>query len=279
MDGPRVAFLGLGAMGSRMARRLESCGAEVAVWNRTRERCAGFAHSAATPDEAARDAELAILMLADAAALDAVSARLPRELPVVDMSTSWIDGPRLLAARFDAPVDAPVGGSISEAEEGRLAIFASGEERALDAVEPVLAHLGRVRRVGPLGCGQAVKLAGNLLMLSNVAALGEALAMLRRAGVDAETALAALAESPGDSGVLRRKGRQICDGSFGPPARFALRHALKDAELARLLARETRSSALYASLAAELLAAAAAAGRGEQDYSAVAAAVGALGAP
>jgi 3-hydroxyisobutyrate dehydrogenase len=274
----RVAVLGMGAMGSRMARRLVECGLQVTVWNRSAERCRGFAHAASTPSEAVDGVSLAILMLADVHAIDEVTRGLPGGLCVCDMSTSGPAAPRLLASRFQLPVDAPVGGSISEAEEGTLAIFASGEDTALRRAEPVLAHLGSVRRVGPLGSGQAVKLAGNLLMLANVAAVGEALAMARRAGVDGDVLLEALAASPGDSRALRRKGRQILDGSFGPPARFALRHALKDADLARQLARETRSSAFFAGLVGELLAHAVAHGRGEQDYSAVAGAVGALGA-
>jgi 3-hydroxyisobutyrate dehydrogenase-like beta-hydroxyacid dehydrogenase len=278
MSEGRVAVLGMGAMGSRMARRLEECGLRVTVWNRTPERCGGFADAASTPSEAVDGARLAILMLADVRAIDEVTRGLPPGLCVVDMSTSGPGAPRLLASRFELPVDAPVGGSISEAEEGALSVFASGEEAALDRAQPVLEELGSVRRVGPLGAGQVVKLTGNLLMLANVAALGEGLAMARRAGLDPDLLLDALEASPGDSRALRRKGRQILDGSFGPPARFALRHALKDADLARDLARETRSSAFFAGLVGELLAHAVAQGRGEQDYSAVAGAVGALGA-
>jgi 3-hydroxyisobutyrate dehydrogenase-like beta-hydroxyacid dehydrogenase len=262
----RIGFLGLGEMGGRMARRLEAHGHRVTVWNRTPERARGFANTAPSPAGATAGADLAITMVSDVDALDQVTRGLPRELLVVDMSTTGPAGARLLAERFDRACDAPVGGSLSEAEEGSLAIYLGGEPAVADEVEPVLRGLGEVHRMGPLGSGQAIKVIGNLLMLSNVAAVGEALAMAGAAGLDPEATLSALAAGPGDSRAVRAKGPMILAGEFGPPARFPVRLAHKDARLAREM-----GGGPYAELAERIYGQAEQAGRGEQDYSAVAA--------
>jgi 3-hydroxyisobutyrate dehydrogenase-like beta-hydroxyacid dehydrogenase len=147
----RVAFLGLGAMGSRMARRLIESGVDVTVWNHTPERAEGFPARAATPEQAAEGADVAIVMVADSSAVDAVTAGLPRELTVVDMSTSGPDCALWLGERFDAACDAPVGGSLSEAEAGTLAVYAGGEDEVVDRVEPLLACMGHGVPDGPAG--------------------------------------------------------------------------------------------------------------------------------
>lgn len=262
----RIAFLGLGEMGRRMARRLEQQGHHVVAWNRTASRAEGFARRAASPPEAVAGADLAITMVADADALAQVTAELPRDLLLVDMSTTGSRGAELLAERFDRACDAPVGGSLSEAEEGRLAIYLGGPDEATSEVAPVLGALGDVHRMGPLGSGQAVKVIGNLLMLSNTAALGEALRMASEAGLDPEVTLEALAAGPGASRAIRSKGPNIVAGEFGPPARFPLRLAHKDAGLAVEM-----GGGAYAELAERLYGQALEAGRGDQDYSAVAA--------
>ena len=266
MAASRVAFLGLGAMGSRMARRLLEQGVEVTVWNRTPERAEGFPAIAATPERAAEGAGAAIVMVADGEAVDEVTAGLPRELPVIDMSTSGPDCALRLDERFDAVCDAPVGGSLSEAESGTLAIYAGGEDDVVDRAEPLLAKMGTVFRTGPLGSGQAIKLAGNMLMLANTAALAEVLKMVDDNGIDPDLALEALAAGPGASRAITHKGPVMVSGEFGPPARFTLALAAKDAELAKQM-MGTPTSRLVAQTYRRALEM----GLGEMDYSAVAA--------
>ena len=261
----RIAFLGLGEMGRRMARRLIASGHDVTVWNRTPERCAGFPRRAKTAAEAVDGAELAILMVRDGTAVEEVTRGLPRQLTVVDMSTSGPATARMLGERFEAACDAPVGGSLGEAEQGTLAVYAGGAGEVVTQVAPVLAELGEVHRMGPLGCGQAVKLIGNLLMLANTAALGEALEMADAAGLERQATLRALAAGPGDSRAVRHKGPKMAAGEFGPPARFTLELAHKDAELAREM-----GGGPIAELVERLYAQALAAGPGNRDYSAVA---------
>jgi 3-hydroxyisobutyrate dehydrogenase-like beta-hydroxyacid dehydrogenase len=85
MTGLRVAFLGLGGMGSRMARRLLESGTDVTVWNRTPERMQGFPATATSPEQAADGADVAIVMVSDAAAVAEVTNRLPRQLTLVEL--------------------------------------------------------------------------------------------------------------------------------------------------------------------------------------------------
>ena len=266
MTGARVAFLGLGEMGRRMAARLERRGHRVVVWNRSEGPAAAFAHTAPTPRDAAERADLVLLMVTDAAAVGDVTRDLPERTPVVDMSTSGVACARALGERFATVCDAPVGGSLSEAENGTLAVYAGGTAAAVDLVEPVLRDLGTVHRMGPLGSGQAVKVIGNMLMLCNVAALGEALRMAAAAGLDPERTLAALDAGPGSSRAVRTKGPGIVAGAFGPPARFPVRLAHKDLRLALEM-----GGGEFAALAERLLERAEAEGRGDQDYSTVAA--------
>src|SRR3954452_2943393 len=116
-----IAVLGLGAMGSRIARRLLAAGHEVVVWNRTAARAAGFPHIAATASEAAAAADVTITMLTNAEALHEVARGIePRVL--IEMSTVGPDAVRELAQRLEV-IDAPVLGSRSEAEAGTLHVF------------------------------------------------------------------------------------------------------------------------------------------------------------
>ena len=186
-----VAFVGLGAMGSRMARRLVDAGHEVAVWNRTPAKAeplaAAGARVAATPAETARGAELAITMVRDATALEAVTsgahgllAALESGALLVEMSTVGQPPLKQLAQRLPEGVgllDAPVLGSISEAEQGTLRIFVGGDAALAERARPVLETLGDPIHVGGLCNGAAAKLVANSTLFAVIAALGEAIAL------------------------------------------------------------------------------------------------------
>ncbi|HZD68532.1 MAG TPA: NAD(P)-dependent oxidoreductase, partial [Actinomycetes bacterium] len=162
-----IAFIGLGAMGSRMARRLLDAGNDVVVWNRTPAKAermtARGATMAGSCAEAASRAEMVITMVADPAALRAVTegpsgiaAGLTPGATMIDMSTVGPDAvSRLDSVLPDgvALLDAPVLGSISEAESGTLKIFIGGPAGAAERAMPVLSALGTPLRVGPLGSG------------------------------------------------------------------------------------------------------------------------------
>lgn len=212
----RAAFLGLGAMGLPMAGRLVDVGHDLAVWNRTPSRGRGLvargARWAPTPAEAARDAEVVLTMVADPPALEqvlfgpeGVAQTIAAEATLVDLSTVGPTAIRAAAARLHpvAVVDAPVLGSVPHAEAGTLSILAGGEPDALDRCAEILAGLGAVRHVGPLGSGATIKLASNAGVMSAMVCLGEVLALTDRGGLDPETVLDAIGTGPLGSFVER----------------------------------------------------------------------------
>ena len=239
----RLAFLGLGAMGGPMSGRLLDAGHDLVVWNRTpdrrRELVARGARGASTPAEAARDAEVVLTMLADPRALDevlfgrhGVAETIAPEATLVDLSTVGPTAIRAAAARlqFVAVVDAPVLGSVPQAEAGTLTILVGGERDALDRCVKVLEELGTVRHVGPLGAGATIKLANNAGVMSVMVCLGEVLALCDRDGLDPETVLDALATGPLGSFVERFR-----DKVTGRVQRVDFRLALARKDLALAL--------------------------------------------
>lgn len=233
----RVAFIGLGGMGSRMARRLVEAGNELTVWNRTRERAGALgAVVAATPAEAVAGAEVAITMVADPAALAAVTegpegvaAGARQGTTVIEMSTVGPAAIRRLAQVLDADLlDAPVLGSLSEAEAGTLTVFVGGDEEVFARRRGLLEVLGKPLYVGPSGSGAAAKLVANSTLFTTIVALGEALALADALGLSRERAFEVLAPTPLGAQAERRRAA-IESGEF--PARFPLRLARKDAGL------------------------------------------------
>ena len=223
-----VAVVGLGAMGTRFARRFIDAGHDVVVWNRTPREFP--APAAASPRDAASRADVVIAMVADPEALtgvtegdDGVIAGLHGTL--VQMSTVSPDATRRLAGLTDRLVDAPVLGSIAEAESGTLTIFAGGD---VAPVRAVLDALGTVLPVGGVGAGTAAKLVANATLFGVLAALGEAAALGRALELDDATLFDVLAATPLAVQAERRRG--VLEGEPSP-ARFPVRLALKDAEL------------------------------------------------
>lgn len=283
----RVAFLGLGAMGRPMCGRLLEAGHELTVWNRTSGRDEALvsegARRAATPSEAARDAEVVITMLADPPALehvlfgpDGVAGGIGREAVLVDMSTVGPSAVRVAAERLRPTrmVDAPVLGTTPHAAAGTLVIVTGGEREAVERVTPVLETLGTVLPVGPSGAGATVKLANNAAAMSALVGVGEVLALTDRAGIDAETVLDALGRGPLASAVERWRDKLTGrDGSVT----FRLALARKDLALA---AEEAGSLGVRLTISEAALARceeAVAAGHGDDDNTAVVEVVRAAG--
>jgi 3-hydroxyisobutyrate dehydrogenase len=227
----KIAFLGLGRMGTPMARRLLAARHPLSVWNRTAARADPLvgegAFRAASPADAVRDADVVITMLADPAALTAVAdAALPALRPGarwIEMSTVGPDAIRELAARLAGTaklVDAPVMGSTDRAAAGRLGILAGGDPAG---VEHILGRLGTVTRTGPSGSGAALKLVLNTAAIGGVALVAEALRLADALGLDEHTVRTALAGGPLGGAVARL---------FAEDAHFATALAVKDLDLA-----------------------------------------------
>lgn len=258
-----VAVLGLGAMGSRIARRLLDAGNDVIVWNRTPAKAEGFPRVAATPAEAAAEADVTITMLADPQALREVTENLePKSL--IEMSTVGPDAVRELAARLPDTevIDAPVLGSRSEAESGTLHVFVGATPEQYAQWSPLLSALGTTHHVGPLGAGAAAKLVANSTLVGTIALLGEALRLADRLGLSRDAAFDVLATTALAAQAERR--RPALEANDFPP-RFALALARKDADLVSAAAPDLR----VAQAARSWLADADDAGWGDRDYSAV----------
>ncbi|MGH9216045.1 MAG: NAD(P)-dependent oxidoreductase [Acidimicrobiales bacterium] len=275
-----VAVLGLGAMGGRIARRLLAAREEVTVWNRTAERAEPLAEAgasvAATPAAAARSANWVITMLADPSALlevmsrpDGLAQGLRAGQTLVEMSTV---GPSTVRQLVDivppgvAVVDAPVLGSISEADAGTLRIFVGGSDEAAASVRPLLEPLGQPLHVGPLGAGASAKLVANTTLLGTMAVLGEALALAKSLGLDPDAAFEVLSTTPLSAQAERR--RPVIEGTE-PPVRFRLALATKDADVIVDEGRRAGVDAEITKLAAARFRAAEEAGDGDRDYSAI----------
>jgi 3-hydroxyisobutyrate dehydrogenase-like beta-hydroxyacid dehydrogenase len=271
-----TAIIGLGRMGTAVATRLLERGVDVAVWNRTADRCEPLvrlgATRARTPAAAAEGCAIAITMVRDAVALravtagpDGVLAGLRRGGVLMEMSTVGPDVVRRLAGEMPAGaglVDAPVLGSVAEATEGRLRILAGGADDVLATCAPVLEALGELVHVGPLGSGAAAKLVANAALLGTVALLGETLALAGDLGLDRDTAFRVLGLTPLAAQAERRAG---VVASREHPPRFALSLAAKDAAL---IAAAGADLPLLAATA-RWLAEAETAGAGRDDYTAV----------
>jgi 3-hydroxyisobutyrate dehydrogenase-like beta-hydroxyacid dehydrogenase len=238
----KLAFCGLGQMGTPIAARLLDAGHDVSVWNRTPERAAPLerrgARRAASPADAAAGVVAAITMVTDPSALEAVvlgegglAEGLTSGSTLIDMSTVGPDAVRRIADRLPSGVsmvDAPVLGTVPHAESGELKVFAGGEDRDVERWGPVLGALGTVVHIGPLGAGAAMKLVANSTLGALMTALGEALAVADALGLDQRTVLDVLAESP--IGVtVNRKRQSIESGSYPPTFKLSL--ARKDLAL------------------------------------------------
>jgi 3-hydroxyisobutyrate dehydrogenase-like beta-hydroxyacid dehydrogenase len=238
----KIAFLGLGQMGTPMATRLLRAGHHVTVWNRTAERAAPLvehgATAASSPYDAAVGADVAITMLATSEALEEVlfgpdglaPALGPGQL-LVDMSTIGPSAFRSVASRLPegvGAVDAPVRGSVPEATAGKLHIFVGASKGDFERVRPILETLGDVRHVGEPGSGAAMKLVVNLTLGTAIVAFGEALGLGQSLGLRRGDVLDVLAQSP-IGPIVAAKRANVEAGRY-PPS-FKLRHAAKDMRL------------------------------------------------
>jgi 3-hydroxyisobutyrate dehydrogenase-like beta-hydroxyacid dehydrogenase len=282
----KIAFLGLGNMGHHMAGHLLKAGHEVTVWNRTRGKAEGIrAHGATvaeTPAEAGRAAEIAITMLADDNAVESAvlgSEGLLRALPKgavhVSSSTIGVALSQRLAAEHTKHgqefIAAPVFGRPEAAEARKLFVVAAGNREVVERCRPVLEALGQ--RLFVIGekpeMANVVKLSGNFLISSMIEALGEAVALNRKYGIDAHLYVEFLTSSVFAAPVFKTYGGIIADQRYSP-AGFKLRLGLKDVKLA-IAAGEAVDVALpFASVVHDHALAAIGRGMADLDWSATA---------
>jgi 3-hydroxyisobutyrate dehydrogenase-like beta-hydroxyacid dehydrogenase len=281
----RVAFLGLGIMGSRMAANLARSGFELTVWNRTRSTAESFCaeHSgvriAESPADAGADAELVVTMVVDGdqvrqvllGAQGAATAAAPGTL-FLDCSTIGPAAARTLGAdlaeRDVELLDAPVTGSSPRAEDGTLTIMVGGSAEAFGRALPVLRAMGKVIvHAGELGQGQVVKVINNAVAATNAAVLGEALLVAARAGADLDALVQVMAAGSGGSAMLALKADPMRRHDY--TTLFKLEHMLKDVRLCLEEGEAVGAPFSFAALTREILIAAQGRGYGEADFAAL----------
>jgi 3-hydroxyisobutyrate dehydrogenase-like beta-hydroxyacid dehydrogenase len=280
----RVAFLGMGIMGSRMAANVARAGFELVVWNRTRERADAVAEAtgaqvAATPSQAAAGADAVITMVVDSPQVEAVlfgdngaAGSLAEGALAIDMSTIAASASRAIADRLRENgvgfLDAPVSGSSPKAEDGTLTIMVGGSLEDFESARPLLDSMGElIVHVGPQGHGSLVKLLNNTLAAVNAAALGEAITVARRAELDLDALVQVVAASSGNSTMLQIKSRPMIEHDFEPL--FRLDHMLKDVRLCLEASAELGTQTPVAEAARTLYERASEHGRGDDDFASV----------
>ncbi|HEX4831700.1 MAG TPA: NAD(P)-dependent oxidoreductase [Trebonia sp.] len=284
----RIGFLGLGAMGAPMAVRLAESGFSVTAYNRTAERAAPLAEQGvrpvATPAEAAAEADVLVLSLATAEAVeqvlsgpDGALAAAPPGTLVADTSTVSPEAARAQAATVAAAghraLDTCIVGNAMHARDGELRFMIGGDEADVLVLRPVLDVLGKeVVHVGGHGMGATAKVTMNLLMGVQLQALAEAVVFGEQAGLPREQLLSMIAASGFSSPVMRFKAGVMSRRAFGQ-ADFRLRLMRKDLLLALAGGQQLGIPMPATTASYEVATMAVNAGYGDQDCAAVLAAM------
>ncbi len=283
---PCVAFFGTGLMGKPMAGRLLAAGFPMRVWNRTLHKASPLARQGAvvvpSPAKALQGASLLVLMLADKAAIDqALQGTGVREQlagkRVLQMGTIGPGESQQLAQQLRQAgaqyLEAPVLGSVREAEAGELILMAGGDPALFQELEPLLRCLAReLHYVGPVGQAAALKLALNQLIAALNVAYATSLRLVERAGVDVELFAQIVRQSALYAPTFDRKLPAMRQRRF-IPVNFPARHMLKDVRLVSALAQELGLDPGVLRATEHVFAETVAAGLGEADYAAVSLAV------
>lgn len=278
-----VGVVGLGVMGLPIALNLVRSGVATTVWTRSRSRTdtavAAGARLALNPIDLARTSSVMFVVLPDMPQLREVlegpqglrEGLYPGQVLVV-MSTVDPAAVRSLGAEL-APfgvnvVDAPISGGDIAARDATLSIMVGGEKSIVDALHPVLGVIGStVTYMGELGSGQLAKACNQIVVAANLAALGEALVLARRAGLDAARLLEALSGGLASSRALETKREKLLSGTFTPGARADLQ--LKDLGIALGAGEALQAAMPLTALLEQLYSALCEEGYGGEDHSGV----------
>ena len=264
-----IGFIGLGAMGAGMVPRLMAAGHTVTGWNRTREKgkalIEGGMRWADNPREVASQSEIVFSIVTDAPAVravalgpDGVISGLRKDGIYLDMSTIAPDASRGIASEFEAAdltmLDAPVSGSPVTLVQGKASIMVGGDQVAFERVRPVLLDIGaKATYIGGNGLAVQMKLAINLVLMVEVIAFGEGIALAEKGGVEREIAVEALLNSVAASPVLGYRGPFILEGNMPEVPLADVNLQQKDMLLVLELGRKLGSPVPLAAAANEMM--------------------------
>ena len=279
----RVAFVGLGIMGQPMAKNVARKGYPLSVYNRTAEKALPIEEAGAvvagSPKEAAKGADVVILMLTGPEAVDqvldgpqGVLAGLDAGKTMINMSTVPPSYSRRLSetlkARSIAAIDAPVSGSKKPAEEGALVILAGGPQAKVKEMEPLLLSMGKkIVYCGEAGQGSSMKMAVNLLLGIMAAGLAEAVNLGQKCGLSTETMLETMLSGPMQCPLFEFKKPMLISDNYG--AQFPLKHMAKDVRFVLQTADESGAAVPAGHVVFQLYRAAMGRGLSDKDFAAV----------
>jgi 3-hydroxyisobutyrate dehydrogenase len=280
----RVAFIGMGTMGAGMAMNILKAGHALTVHNRTRAKeeslVAEGAARAASPKEAAANAEITVICVSDTPDVegiilgdegvihDASSGSI-----VVDMSTINPAATRRMAARLAEKgidmLDAPVSGGSEGAQNGTLSIMVGGDESVYEKALPILETMGKtITHVGPVGAGQVTKAINQIVITGTYLSMAEGLTIGLKSGLDMEKVLRAIGGGAAASWVLQNRAQNVIDNAYPLGFRLSLHH--KDLNIALETARELGVTLPATALVAQMENGLVERGYGDDDISAIA---------
>jgi 3-hydroxyisobutyrate dehydrogenase-like beta-hydroxyacid dehydrogenase len=278
-----LGFVGLGAMGGTVAKRLLDGGHTVYGWNRTPEKAQWLVDQgmilAGSPRDVAERSEVVFAMVTDTKALDAVTrgpegilAGLSPGKTFVDMTTGSPANSRAIAADAEAlgarMVDAPISGAPTTVEQGKASIMVGGDPEAFERVKPILEDVGPiVRRIGDNGQALLMKIAINLCLFVQMTSYSEGLLIAEKGGIDRETAVEAMMNSVIASPMIKYRGPFVLDQP--EEAWFDCNMMQKDMLLALEAGREYGVSMPTTATSNELLSAARGMGLDHYDFAIV----------
>jgi len=279
-----IGFIGLGIMGQPMACNLMKAGHKLVVYDVIAERITGAAESGAATGESARDvaarSQVTFTMLPDGPEVEtailgsagALEGAQPGSV-IVDMSSINPLAAQKVGAACHAKgiefLDAPVSGGEPKAIDGTLAIMVGGKQETFERILPLFKIMGSSAILtGPVGAGNVTKLANQIMVAVNIAAMGEALVLATKAGLDPEIVFDAVKGGLAGSSVLNAKAPMVISRNFKPGFRIRLHQ--KDLRNALLAAEDMKVALPFTSLAQQALMALMNEGRGDLDHAAIA---------
>jgi 2-hydroxy-3-oxopropionate reductase len=279
----KIAFVGLGIMGKPMSKNLLKAGHSVVVFDvapaPVADVVAAGGTAAKSSKDAASQADVIITMLPDGPEVEAavlgpggILEGAAKGSTVVDMSSiSPVVAQKVgaaCAAKGVEFLDAPVSGGEPKAIEGTLAIMVGGDAKTFEKIEPILKNMGAsVTLTGPVGAGNVTKLANQIIVACNIAAMGEALTLATKAGLDPEVVFNAIKGGLAGSTVLNAKAPMVISRNFQPGFRIALHQ--KDLRNALLAAESMKVSLPLTGAVQNMLMALMNDGKGSLDHSAI----------
>jgi len=276
----KIGFIGLGNLGSTMAKRLISEGITLVVWNRTIEKAKSLrCETAKTPSELVSNTDIVFLNLFDSDAVESVMTEKQGIIHgecagkiVIDTTTNHFERVlyfySLLEERQAVYLEAPVLGSVIPASQGLLTILVSGDQRALEKARPYMEKIGRnIFYLGSPGLATKMKLINNLVLGSFMLTLAEAIALGEKVGIQKEEVINILLSGAGNSMVLNAKREKLLKEDFSPHFSSALIY--KDLHYLQDLARSLNTPLFSASVVKELFGMGLAQGLSNQDFSVV----------